>query len=233
MIQEIDDVEESYQFVIITEHEDDSYNGQYFRGNDWYDHPHFVMGDQHLFYLPIDEESGWWQLDDRDQEVEGFDDYYNGGYSYGFIGEISELNDCIYFAYTDVCFEFNGEIAVEDPSLSGLPYLTITGHSDDTFNGIYYQAEDWNSLPHYTKSDRSAHWYYYINGEMDDGYVNFWQLDSREQDGTNDWYDGGYYGIQYPWDLDEEFEDGTEVLHWSTDDYIVVSIDMNQQLSNT
>ena len=76
------------------------------RGNDWYSHPHFVMGDRHLYFLY----NNYIQLDDRDQEVVGFSDLYNGGYVSGYYtGDISELdNDCYSWSNWDtVCFELS------------------------------------------------------------------------------------------------------------------------------
>lgn len=63
----------------------------------------------------------------------------------------------------------------------------VTGHFDSFYEGDYWKAEDWNGFPHYAKGDRSAHLFYYEFGG--DGY---WQIDWREQDGTEDLYDGGY-----------------------------------------
>jgi len=77
----------------------------YTRGNDWYDAPHFVMGDRHLYYLP----EVYWQLDNRDQEVVGFSDLYDGGYKFdeNFTGDINEINNnCYEWSNMDtVCFE--------------------------------------------------------------------------------------------------------------------------------
>ena len=41
------------------------------------------------------------------------------------------------------------------------PFVTINGHSDDTYNGIYYLAEPWGGSEHYSKLDRSSHFYNY------------------------------------------------------------------------
>ena len=116
------------------------------------------MGDRHLFYYTNEfSEGGWWQLDDRDQEQIGFDDYYNGGYAHDddFVGDLSELDtNCIegqWGTWGTICFELVDEVSVAAPlypaevldddvteDLSYLPSLTISGHSDDLYNGIYY-----------------------------------------------------------------------------------------------
>ena len=72
-------IDESTQVITVSGHSDDSYNGEYMRGNDWNDAPHYVMDDRHLYYFP----PGYWQLDDRDQEIDEFSDQYNGGYRWG------------------------------------------------------------------------------------------------------------------------------------------------------
>ena len=69
VIEEVVALGTGAQVIIITEHEDDSYNGEYVTGNDCYVSINFVMGDRHLFYLPYEWSQGsWWQLDDMDQE---------------------------------------------------------------------------------------------------------------------------------------------------------------------
>lgn len=78
------------EFVNVSGHNDDSYNGQYVRGSDWNDRPHFVMGDKHLYYQP----GHYWQLDNNDQEVVGFADRYAGGYDYAdtYEGNLEEID---------------------------------------------------------------------------------------------------------------------------------------------
>lgn len=65
-------------------------------------------------------------------------------------------------------------------------YVIVDGHADSYYNGVYLRAEDWNGFAHFAKADRSAHLYYLDSGS------GYWQLDYREQDGTADYYDGGY-----------------------------------------
>jgi len=64
-------------------------------------------------------------------------------------------------------------------------YLAIAGHADNLYNGLYCREEDWNNLPHF-ENENGRHLYYY------DSSYDYWQLDYREQDGTYDYYDGGY-----------------------------------------
>ena len=49
------------------------------------------MGDRHFYYMSTGSEYGYWQLDDRDQEVYGWGDYYNGGYLYS-AADLSDLD---------------------------------------------------------------------------------------------------------------------------------------------
>jgi len=102
----IEEEEERVEVITVSGHSDESYNGDYVRGNDWYDGPHFVMDDRHLYFLG----TSYIQLDDRDQEVVGFSDLYNGGYEWGsFTEDITELdNDCYYWSNSDyICFELS------------------------------------------------------------------------------------------------------------------------------
>ena len=83
-------------------------------------------------------------------------------------------------------------------------FVTITDHADDYYNGVYWQTEDWGGFPHFTKEDGTAHLYHF-----DSGY-GYWQLDYRTQDGSNDWYDGGY--ASGDWDYTESLNGG---IRWS------------------
>ena len=65
--------------------------------------------------------------------------------------------------------------------------MVISAHPDDYYNGEYFKAEDWNGHPHYATGDRRAHLFY-----LEFGGDGFWQIDWREQDGTEDLYDGGF-----------------------------------------
>lgn len=71
--------------------------------------------------------------------------------------------------------------------------IDISGNPDDFYNGCYSDAGEWSGAPH-MMNDNGAH-LYWLDGE---GY-GYWQLDNREQDGTNDWFDGGYMYVEGEW----------------------------------
>ena len=68
-------------------------------------------------------------------------------------------------------------------------YLTVQGHEDDRYNGRYFASEEWGGRPHFM-NEQGMHFYYI---DIDDDGSGHWQLDDRDQDGTHDWYNGGYY----------------------------------------
>ena len=131
------------------------YNGDYIRGNDWYDLPHYVQEadgeceELHLYYRY----TNYLQLDNRDQEVYGWHDYYDGGYASGsWDGDSDEVNQCYAFA----CFEFfqaNAEVEEEEAEEAeeavSDEWVTVSGHSTYCYNGDYYRGIDWYDLPHY------------------------------------------------------------------------------------
>jgi len=88
-------------------------------------------------------------------------------------------------------------IDADAPVAEGTDYIEISNHASEQYNGIYYRVEDWNGFPHFAKEDRSAHLFHLESGG------GYWQLDYREQDGTRDYYDGGYNsgGEDYMTDL--------------------------------
>lgn len=71
-------------------------------------------------------------------------------------------------------------------------------HTNPFYNGDYYEAEDWNGYSHW-ESAEGAHLYY-----LDTGY---WQFDNRVQDGTQDYYDGGYLKLSNPYDFEFLYND--------------------------
>ena len=179
--------------IEVSGHVDDYYNGIYYRLEDWNGHAHFALADRsaHLFHL--DSGAGYWQLDWREQD--GTQDLYDGGYGSGGDDHLAELvgtrswssqTDPVTFAHSFL--DENGNVidlsgvAVTD----GTEYVEISNHSEDEWNGIYYRVEDWSGSPHFAKEDRSAHLFHLGGGS------GYWQLDYREQDGTRDYYDGGW-----------------------------------------
>jgi len=71
--------------------------------------------------------------------------------------------------------------------------LDVSGLPDSFYDGLYYPDGEWNGYPHFT-TGTGAHLYFFYTGREADG---FWQFDDRGedhgQDGTEDWYNGGYY----------------------------------------
>lgn len=166
--------ETGHDVVHISGHNRAEYNGAYVRGNDWDGEPHFAMGNHHFYHLS----SGYWQLDNRDQEVVGFGDYYRGGYLSS-TAELSELDGNCYGWSTgaEVCIDVQAAAEPEtggDGGGSDGAAFSISGHPDDLYNGDYYVAEDWNGFPHF-ESEKGAHLYYY-----DVGSGGYWQLDHRD-----------------------------------------------------
>ena len=74
--------------------------------------------------------------------------------------------------------------------------VSISMHPDDYYNGCYYEMGYWAGYPH-LENDNGAHLYFYDSNGM-----GYWQLDDREQDGMNDWANGGYFycGDRENWD---------------------------------
>ena len=83
--------------------------------------------------------------------------------------------------------------------------ITISGHSDDFYNGDYAKDEDWYGYPHYSNPD-GAHLYFF--------YTGYWQLDDQIQDGTSDYHAGGYMFSSDP----DPSSALTGDLAWSTGD---------------
>ena len=91
-------------------------------------------------------------------------------------------------------------------------WLKVEGHSDDLYNGFYWEDGEWNGYPHLV-NDNGMHMYFYP-GEADGGATGYWQLDDRTQNGTMDWYNGGYHycADQYCDIAAEDAEDGQWTL---------------------
>lgn len=195
--------------VRITGHTDTCYNGDYVRGTDWYDLPHYVQAaegdceEHHLYYRY----TTYLQLDNRDQEITGWADYYAGGYTASgpFDGSPDEVNQCYDYGYilSGSCFEFfpgtatEAEEAVADESASD-EWVTVSGHYTACYDGDYYRGADWYDLPHYVKA---------AEGDCDElhlyhRYTSYLQLDDRDQEltGWADNYRGGYTGAGWPFD---------------------------------
>ena len=73
-------------------------------------------------------------------------------------------------------------------TLSDEDLISITGHPNERFNGTYEpQTELINGRTWYA-NDGGNMLYFFSGG----GGANSWNLDDRSQDGTNDWYRGGW-----------------------------------------
>jgi len=196
-------------FMTLTGHVDEYYNGVYWQTDDWGGYPHFVKesGDAHLFHL--DSGSGYWQLDFRNQEATGWGellDYYDGGYTSGGWNAREVLDgDVAWSGGNTVNFEWGTAefdpstivIAVEEEEVAYVEenfvwWIQAEGHPDDFYDGLYTRSADWNDHPHFEKPDGSAHLYFLDTGS------GYWQFDYRQQDGTSDYYDGGYMSAN-PW----------------------------------
>ena len=151
-------------YLTVQGHEDDRYNGRYFAGEEWGGRPHFVNEQgSHFYYIDVDDDgSGYWQLDDRDQD--GTNDWYSGGYYWCSSGH-EELLERFTDETTSIDTEFSsGHLVLSAYAHTDLEYVVISGHSDAHYNGYYYRGEDWGGLPHFLKRDRAAHLFYF------DGY---------------------------------------------------------------
>lgn len=75
-------------------------------------------------------------------------------------------------------------------------------HPVDFYSGFYQDGPEWAG-PHLMNSN-GAHLYW-----LDLGDSGYWQFDYHHQDGTIDYYDGGYMGVSGAWyDTPDYYEDG-------------------------
>lgn len=128
-------------------------------------------------------------MDNREQY--GTHDYWNGGYLA--VGHPNNWNEILSGAVDwsgqtePLYFKIVYVHESEGPAENEIAVMVLTGHINEYYNGVYFQAEDWQGNPHYATEDRSAHLFY-----SEWGSDGFWQLDYREQDGSEDFYDGGF-----------------------------------------
>ena len=72
-------------------------------------------------------------------------------------------------------------------TLSSGESISIEGHADARFNGVYYQREgEINGKPHF-RNQNGCNLYAFSSGSGPS-----WNLDDRDQNGSNDWYRGGW-----------------------------------------
>ncbi len=73
--------------------------------------------------------------------------------------------------------------------LSAGDSVSISSHPNDSYNGAYeLQGSEINGRP-WDKNDRGNRLYFY---NANSGGAPSWSLDDRDQDGSNDWYRGGW-----------------------------------------
>jgi len=180
------DPEEDCGGLWISNHPDWWYNGFYYQDGLWNGYPHYTDGmGAHLYWLESGS-GGWWQFDNREQD--GTNDWYDGGYMWcdGW-DQCSDYDDNGHATYYfngagDIDFDLDFTDCWEDDCIA-----FQIDHPDWWYTGYYYQDEDWNGYPHFTDG-MGAHLYWFESGSG-----GWWQFDNREQDGTNDWYEGGYF----------------------------------------
>ena len=67
--------------------------------------------------------------------------------------------------------------------------VSISGHPNESYNGTYeLQHEEINGKPWYKNAGENRLYFY----NADSGGAPSWSLDDRDQDGSNDWYRGGW-----------------------------------------
>jgi len=80
-------------------------------------------------------------------------------------------------------------LGIENETVDSSPSLIISNHVKDKYNGEYFvQPSKINSKPWYLNSNNCRLYFYNAN----EGGAPSWSLDDREQDGSNDWYGGGW-----------------------------------------
>jgi hypothetical protein len=85
--------------------------------------------------------------------------------------------------------EFAALMGGDDVELSETSGIEISGHSIQIYNGVYaFQSDLMNGKPWF-KNNSGARLYFY---NANSGGAPSWSLDDREQNGSNDWYNGGW-----------------------------------------
>ena len=77
--------------------------------------------------------------------------------------------------------------------------FTLSGNTDTYYNGEYCVEGMMNGQGYYRSTSNNAYFYY---------YPGYWQLDYRDQDGSNDWYDGGCMVVDSADQYQDEFMSG-------------------------
>ena len=85
--------------------------------------------------------------------------------------------------------EFAALMGGNDVELAETSGIEISGHSIQIYNGVYvFQSDLMNGKPWYKNNSGTRLYFYNANS----GGAPSWSLDDREQNGSNDWYNGGW-----------------------------------------
>lgn len=80
-------------------------------------------------------------------------------------------------------------LGIENKTTIDSNSLEISGHKNEKYNGTYLlQNSKINNKPWYENSNNCRLYFYDAN----EGGAPSWSLDDRQQDGSNDWYGGGW-----------------------------------------
>lgn len=91
-------------------------------------------------------------------------------------------------------------------------YITITGHDDASYNGVYYRSDSWGGKAHFANEAYDRHLYYFASGE-----TAHWYLDHRiQQHGTVEAHHaGGFMSAHSETGIFDRFEAEGLISHWS------------------
>ncbi len=76
----------------------------------------------------------------------------------------------------------------ENQSMDEGDSVTVSGHNNESFNGTYVPSKQINGKTSF-RSESGMLLYFFTS---DSGSSSSWNLDDRDQDGSNDWYRGGW-----------------------------------------
>jgi hypothetical protein len=96
-----------------------------------------------------------------------------------------DINDNGYLSQN----ELMALLGIENKTTDSSSSLSISNHTNEKYNGEYIvQSTKINDKNWYMNSNNCRLYYYNAN----DGGAPSWSLDDREQNGSNDWYGGGW-----------------------------------------
>ncbi|HIE63026.1 MAG: hypothetical protein CXT72_04410 [Methanobacteriota archaeon] len=85
--------------------------------------------------------------------------------------------------------EFAALMGGDDVELSETSGIEISGHSIQIYNGVYALQSELMNGKSWFKNNSGTRLYFY---NANSGGAPSWSLDDREQNGSNDWYNGGW-----------------------------------------